>query len=981
MGGSTATPFGDGAPIPDPLAQFLSRVMPSIAEPADGYVNVHAFAGTRATYHGGGRAFAGMAEYGLIQSHVGWLNLNESEVFFCLSTQVHSGTTDDRGNRKVGKGSRSRTNARWLKAFVLDLDTKAGGYPSQRSILAALLPFCERIGVDPLLVDSGRGIHGYVILSESVTPPVWQATADRLIAEAQAAGLKFDVGVTRNCATLLRLPTSFNRKTRDNPLMCRVLSWGNDTTLHHLSMVLKAVPVRASAGRTSPAGFDPSLFPSRPPINGSEAAQVRADLERARVVTSVDLLRAACPVVADSDERQGDGDLEPLWFELAKLCHYVEDGRDYFHDLSSDDPRYDPDATDRKYDTVQPQGWPACATIAASSPAAARICDACRHRDEGKSPIHFARGEKLNGINGHAHSFAAQSPIFTALPKVIGFEQLPDGRFITDEGKPTFGNPIYKFELISYVDGAGGFNEHVAIAIPSGLSTGEISSFEVPCSVFASPQRMGELADKGMVSIDNSTARKLALSLIEQMRANRAAYKSARNGWVHAEGKIIGFSYGNKLFTKDGPQASPSRGDERYLPSGNLDSWKQAANLYAGKGLVEMELVFATAFAAPLMYFTAVDGAMVFIRSPNTGVGKTASLEIANSVWAHRDAVIRSTTANALMDELARVNNLPVIHDEMIPDVRHSALILTISAGKEKDRMTRMLKRAPTRKSRTLLVAAANASMVQTVSVNDTNAQAARVFEIEMSDAIRRSGIPDRDRLKAKQAIEMHHGVAGLVYSEFLGRHPDTVAAMISDTIDQFSRVLKLTEDDRYWVAVAATIFVGATIAKKLDLIAFDTVAMHKLLLELLRRQKTSMKDVIADVTDPDVWADKLADFLNENLHSTIHTHRKPTAGKKNPEPVIGGGVDFTNVREYVARIAAEDKWMAVSAPKLKEWCIRRKLNHNTMRVVLINSGRCVQSTNRKELTAQTTLPKKSLKEYLLEFDLSLPANERFLPQ
>jgi hypothetical protein len=100
-----STPFGDG--VPDPLAQFLSRVMPSVAEPVDSYVNVHAFGGSRATYHGGGRAFAGLVEFGLIRSHVNWLNLNESEVFFCLSTQVHSGTTDERGARKVGKSGRA----------------------------------------------------------------------------------------------------------------------------------------------------------------------------------------------------------------------------------------------------------------------------------------------------------------------------------------------------------------------------------------------------------------------------------------------------------------------------------------------------------------------------------------------------------------------------------------------------------------------------------------------------------------------------------------------------------------------------------------------------------------------------------------------------------------------------------------------------------------------------------------------------------
>ena len=143
-GESTATPFGNGAYIPDPLAQFLGRVLPSIAGPSDGYVNVHAFGGVRTPYQGGGQAFAGMAEYGALQDFVRWLNHNESDVFFCLSTQSHDGAVDGRGKRKVGKGGRARKNAVRLKALVLDLDVKPTGYPSQRAALAHLLPFCEK---------------------------------------------------------------------------------------------------------------------------------------------------------------------------------------------------------------------------------------------------------------------------------------------------------------------------------------------------------------------------------------------------------------------------------------------------------------------------------------------------------------------------------------------------------------------------------------------------------------------------------------------------------------------------------------------------------------------------------------------------------------------------------------------------------------------------------------------------------------------
>ena len=205
--------------------------------------------------------------------------------------------------------------------------------------------------------------------------------------------------------------------------------------------MLAHYPVRPTpvSGHNGSAQLDPAIFPPRRPINGKDTAHVQADLEHARVVTSIDLLRGACPVVADSDERGGDTDREPLWFELAKLCHYVENGRDYFHDLSSEDERYDPEATDAKFDTAQPQGWPACATIAAASPAAAKICEGCSHFNKGRSPIHFARAQHVNGVvNGHAHPIAARSDHRMCRCSICrrAYSRLPDdGRIATLDGQ------------------------------------------------------------------------------------------------------------------------------------------------------------------------------------------------------------------------------------------------------------------------------------------------------------------------------------------------------------------------------------------------------------------------------------------------------------------------------------------------------------------------------------------------------------------
>ena len=58
---------------------------------------------------------------------------------------------------------RTAKNAKWFKAFWLDLDCGEGKpYEDQAQALAALKSFCANTGLPkPILVNSGRGIHAY----------------------------------------------------------------------------------------------------------------------------------------------------------------------------------------------------------------------------------------------------------------------------------------------------------------------------------------------------------------------------------------------------------------------------------------------------------------------------------------------------------------------------------------------------------------------------------------------------------------------------------------------------------------------------------------------------------------------------------------------------------------------------------------------------------------------------------------------------
>jgi hypothetical protein len=991
----STTPFGGGTGNAAPLAQFLGCVVPwSLTDPADSFVNIHAFGGNgTVTYKGGGRAYASMVEFGFLQSFVAFLNRIDAEIFFCLSAQSQYETM--KGNHRVA--SRGRKFARWMRSLVLDLDVKPTGYPSQAAALAALLPFLDDTGLrlGPL-VSTGRGLHAYIVLDQVIVPALWQDLANRLIAAAQAHGLKFDVGVSRNPATLLRLPTSFNRKDPNNPLECRVLNFGSEMPLAALTAALARFPLTPGVARTTyTAAFDPAILPPRPAIHGAEHERALTSLAASRVCTSVDLLRGACPVVADSEARGGDGDREPLWFEFAKLCHYIQDGRDYFHALSKDDVRYDSGLTDDKFDTAQPQGWPACATIAAASSEAAAICARCTFNHQGHSPIYYAQrglrggdAPSLTYVNGHTGSVSALDTMSTskivpiALP--IGFRRRDDGYIVGAlDAEPVFSSPIYNMEYVDSAEGKG----QVQFCIPSGKQADDENAFSVSAGSINVMQTFGtQCFERGLFwhPEKTTTVKKFMVSWIEQVRERMQVRDMPRLGWVMPKGEIEGFAFGGRMFSKDGVRSTSHHIEEFATPRGDLAKWKEYASLFIGKGLVEMEVIIATAFAAPLVMFTPVDGIVVFATSSGSGKGKSAALETSLSVYYGKKGKVTQSTANFIISRLNRLNNLPSYFDELSTDPSEqrklARLILQATAGSEVGRLNRAAQEREISTSRTMLVAAANDSLRDAAQRADTDAQGARILEIEIPDTLRRINLQPDLVAKTRDQLQYHHyGVAGLAYAEVLGKHHESIRQFVIDKARELHRNLNLTERERFWEAGASCLLVGASIAKSLGLFDFDMVSMEKFIISLVNKQRVTLDDMSTNADDPDVQADRIAEFLNKHKNSVAYKpdHALPVQGHGRRAQVVYN--PFPAANEWVARVASD--YLLVSYAKYKKW-LRLPENadinpHRAIRV-LIKNGRCVKPGFRRSLTAGLIVDHPAQMEHVLQFDLSLPANERF---
>jgi KaiC/GvpD/RAD55 family RecA-like ATPase len=130
-------------------------------------------------------------------------------------------------------GFRTQKNAQLVRCYWLDIDcgqdkaTSGKGYETKDMALGALKGFCSRIGLpDPLVNDSGGGIHVYWPLDSDIPKDEWQPVADKLKELTHSLGLKADDSRTADAASVLRPVGTINRKPTRNGARVTTLAPG-----------------------------------------------------------------------------------------------------------------------------------------------------------------------------------------------------------------------------------------------------------------------------------------------------------------------------------------------------------------------------------------------------------------------------------------------------------------------------------------------------------------------------------------------------------------------------------------------------------------------------------------------------------------------------------------------------------------------------------------------------------------------------------
>jgi hypothetical protein len=570
-------------------------------------------------------------------------------------------------------------------------------------------------------------------------------------------------------------------------------------------------------------------------------------------------------------------------------------------------------------------------------------------------------------VNGHANGIFPPP----------GYQHTDDHFVLTPDGAQVFANPVLGIEILDEFDGKS-YVRRIQFEVVRGASDGaRTNTFDIPYEAMTTAQEFRRAVLKHGLTPNDAALKVFMPDLLTQIHNMKRVRTQQRMGWLETDGVIEGFSFGGQVHGPEGSRATAVP-HPFYTPRGSLAEWKKAASVFFGRGLTEIETIIATAFAAPLIRFTLIDGAVVFVRSSQSGEGKTASLETSASVWMSRQGMLTDGTMNATLARITTLNNLPMNFDEFIKDTsdqtaRQAAkAILSISAGKQPARLNRMLKEIHQLPSRTMMVGSSNISLVELARNSDTNAQAARVLEIELSNVGQRLGVTHRQAAEFKEAQERNFGNAGLVYAAYIGKHHEKVKRWVAEKVGELEGILGSRNEERYWIDISATVIVGSAIAKALDLLKFDTVGIQKFLLNLIRSHRAAMADRGTNPDDPDEQLRRVGNFLNESIRNRIITKNAPSQGRA--KMLVENYGQLMNSNVFTVRWATEDQLLLISERALNEWCRRNNIgSYIQMRTVLERHGYCTRNRNNRKIggncgPAYTTSP-----EIVLEFDLTKP--------
>ena len=863
-------------------------------------------------------------------------------------------------------GGRVKENVSALKSFWLDIDcgpTKAevnektnrpDGYISQAEGLRALKTFCDFVGLPlPTIVDSGRGIHAYWVLTEEVSREDWEPVAARLRNVCLTQNFYVDP-VVFEVSRILRVPETYNFKD-DPPKKVQVRKVTEAITFDEFKEILGVEEIEQIAARSRPKRKLTAI---------GQAIADNMDSSFAKIMLRQKTKTSCQQLIACYKER--DTLSEPRWFDALSVAKFCSDKSEAIHKLSAGHPDYDPDVVEKKIEHIL--GPHSCEVFERNNPGG---CDGCPHRGAITSPISLGKGILRASAEDNLVSIAPAPEEPTEVELDVGQEladptqvRIPEypapffrgkngGIYLELSGDDDDG-PKLVYENDLYVEKRMNDPELGDVAVFK-LHTPKdgLREFVVPNAKITELRELRkELSKYGVMAPEPQfkLILQFVISSIKELQHKRKAeVMRVQFGWADNDSKFI---VGNKEITRDGtyhtPPASVTQGVVEHLhSSGTLEKWKEVFALYDRPGLEVQAFAALSGFGAPLLKFTGQKGAIINMIHRFAGTGKTTVLRMANSICGHPEHLLGTPddTSVGRVIKLGLLNNIVNTFDEItnMKAEAFSEYAYAASQGRGKDKAEASTNKLRVNNTtwRTITLASANSSFYQKLTAlkDSPDGEMMRLLEFRID-------YPEKNIITTQEGKDMfdhqlnqNYGVAIEPYARYLVGNLEDCKQLVRDVQAKIDARLELTQRERNWSAVIAANIAGGIIARRLGLISWDIG-------RILNKITPVIKDMRAETKAPVSPASSIVgDYVNRWLgHMLIVDDGvdKRTNKPKFPimEPKGGGGLK--------QRYEPDTKKLFIPVNYFRKHCVDAQIDYQEVTKELQETGIYLETINKR---------------------------------
>lgn len=865
----------------------------------------------------------------------------------------------------------------WIKSFFLDLDVEHGAqrYESKDAALADVARFRQEIQwPEPVLVDSGGGIHAYWIFDEELPADEWKAHAAKFKQLCLDHKLIIDEVVPADCSRLMRAPGTVNWRY-DPPRESKLLS---EVFTYDIGLLLPAL-----AGTSEPASFnianvEKGLDPDTQAIFEKRRGNFEYDFAK---IVQTSLEGNGCEQIKWIIENAATCS-EPLWYAGLSVAIRCRDGAEAIHKMSEDYPGYSAEETDRKAaqslreaswahgcDAFRRESDERCANCVYAGKIAGpielgkivRVIEAVEQGEDEAQPVRDTKDpEKILVFPDFLRPYqrGANGGIYYMPPP----RRDKKGKVIQDDPELLTPNDVYPTKRVySPQDGE-------CLVMKLFLPLDNTREFLLPLKDVAATEKLkSSLAGNGVV-FEPAHAPRLASYLMRWsaylIETQKADIMRHQQGWTEELGSFV---VGTTEITPTGDRNCPPSPMAKNVvknvhTKGDFQTWRNSIQMLNDPGYELHAFAMMCGFASPLMQLTNVNGVTLSLYSSDPGTGKTGALNGALSVWGNPTSLaVFDATANALINRMITCKNIPFGLDEqgnMEPKVV-SNLIYNISSGMPKLRMMSSANQERDLSFVTNLIAILTTNRALRSLLYDHRADAAAENIRLLEPTITRPNVRGYELTmergqKMFEPLKTNYGHAGPEYVRGLYQYGlENVQRMVQveylKVADRYSK----SAEYRFLSNLLATVRTAGELCSKMNLVKFDLDRIFGIVGQ-------DFDDLIAGKKREDETShlDVVGDFINDNIQNCL---------------VVRDGKVTTEPRQALyVRAEVDTGLIFISTSALKDYLKAMRMDIRSFEAKLSASG-VLKGKIKKQMAAgwKDAFGSTNVNAYELKFDVS----------